>query len=92
MAKKTFYVVWKGRNPGVYSSWIECENQVKHFSGASFRGFATREAAEAAYQQGEDVQAIKKVEQPEPEGAQIPEHVFEELSSQEQSEGENEYF
>ncbi|KAK8102753.1 ribonuclease h1 [Apiospora sp. TS-2023a] len=44
MAKKNinFYAVAVGRQPGVYDNWGECEKQVKGFSGAKHKGFATR--------------------------------------------------
>ena len=37
MAK--WYAVRKGNNPGVYTSWADCERQVKGFSGAEFKSF-----------------------------------------------------
>ena len=49
MAKQKFYVVWKGRKPGIYTSWAECEAQVKGFAGAEYKSFGSRAAAEAAY-------------------------------------------
>ncbi|GAE26346.1 ribonuclease HI-related protein 3 [Halalkalibacter wakoensis JCM 9140] len=49
MAKKKYYVVWKGRKPGIYLTWAECEAQVKGFTGARFKSFPTKEEAEAAY-------------------------------------------
>ncbi len=51
MSKRKFYVVWKGRQPGIYDSWAHCEAQVKGFPGAKFKAFPTREMAEAAWQQ-----------------------------------------
>jgi len=48
MAKKTVYVVVRGRNPGIYPAW-DGENgaakEVQGFSGALYRGFARREDA-----------------------------------------------
>lgn len=44
-----FYVVWKGRIPGVYYSWRECEQQIKEFKGAKFKGFKTKAEAEEAF-------------------------------------------
>lgn len=41
-----FYAVKKGRNPGIYETWNECEQQVKGFSGAAFKSFALRSDAE----------------------------------------------
>ncbi len=47
MAK--YYVVWNGRNKGVFSSWEECEAQVKGFQGAQYKAFKTRDLAEKAF-------------------------------------------
>lgn len=47
--KNQFYVVWKGKTPGIYTSWEECSAQVNGFSGAKFKGFKTRAEAEAAF-------------------------------------------
>lgn len=49
MAKKNFYVVKKGKIPGIYKTWEECKSQTDGVSGAVYRGFATREEAEAFY-------------------------------------------
>jgi ribonuclease HI len=49
MPKQKFYVVWKGRIPGIYSSWGECSAQVTGFNGAEYKSFENRSAAEAAY-------------------------------------------
>ena len=46
MAKKNFYCVIKGRIPGIYTNWADCEKQVKKFKGAKFKGFATMEQAQ----------------------------------------------
>ncbi|MGE5774650.1 MAG: viroplasmin family protein, partial [Chloroflexota bacterium] len=32
MQKQKYYVVWKGHRPGIYTSWAECEKQVKGFA------------------------------------------------------------
>ena len=49
MSKKTkFYVVWKGGNPGIYTSWTDCQLQIKNYKGAMFKSFDTREEAELA--------------------------------------------
>lgn len=49
MPKSRYYVVWKGKRPGVFSSWSECEEQVKGIEGAVYKSFPTREAAERAF-------------------------------------------
>ncbi|KAJ1378121.1 Ribosomal protein L9/RNase H1, N-terminal [Sesbania bispinosa] len=47
-SRKT-YVVFKGRKPGFYSTWSECQVQVNGFSGALYQGFNSREEAESAW-------------------------------------------
>lgn len=46
-SKVAYYTVRKGRQPGIYPTWGECEAQVKDFPGATFKGFSTRAEAEA---------------------------------------------
>ena len=45
--KAKFYVVWQGREAGIYDSWAACEAQVKGVA-ARYKAFATREEAETA--------------------------------------------
>lgn len=45
--KNNFYAVKVGRKPGIYDSWGECKKQVHRVSGCQYRGFPTREEAEA---------------------------------------------
>ncbi len=45
-----YYVVWKGHKPGIYTSWGECEKQVKGFAAAQYKAFETLKEAESAYQ------------------------------------------
>lgn len=49
MAKQKYYVVWKGVKPGVYSSWAECEMQIKAFEGALYKSFESVSEAEKAF-------------------------------------------
>lgn len=42
-----FYVVKKGRQPGIYFDWPTCLKQVNHFSGAVYKSFLNLEDAEA---------------------------------------------
>ena len=48
MAKK-FYVVWKGRQTGIFTDWATCKQQVDAFAGAKYKSFKTRAEAEAAF-------------------------------------------
>ena len=49
MAKKRFYVVWNGLTPGIYTSWEECQEQIKGVKQALYKSFDTIEEAERAY-------------------------------------------
>lgn len=44
--KKSYYAVKNGRVCGIYETWLECEQQIKNFSGAIFKSFSTRKEAE----------------------------------------------
>jgi len=54
VAAKKYYVVWKGRKPGIYTTWAECEKQTKGYPGASFKSFPTLAEAKRAYGQGKN--------------------------------------
>jgi len=43
------YVVFKGRNPGVYTSWAECSKHVMGYSGAVHRKYTSYEQAIADF-------------------------------------------
>ena len=49
MAKKKFYVVWNGHKKGVFTSWDVCKKQISNFTGAQYKSFASKEAAENAF-------------------------------------------
>ena len=51
MAKK-YYVVWAGRNTGVFTSWTHTKKQVDKFPRARYKSFKTQQEAEAAYTAG----------------------------------------
>ncbi|MBG90598.1 MAG: ribonuclease H [Actinobacteria bacterium] len=61
MPKQKFYVVWKGRKPGIYRTWSDCEAQVKGQQGAKFKAFPSRDEAEAAFKNPEQVSYQSKV-------------------------------
>ena len=54
MAKNKFYVVWSGRNPGIYSDWETCEKEIMGCKGAKYKSFPDRLSAETAFKQGPD--------------------------------------
>lgn len=49
MAKRKFYVVWVGREPGIYEDWDDCWAQVDGFPGAKYKGFDDQTMATIAY-------------------------------------------
>ena len=75
MTKNNFYVVWSGRQIGVFASWDECRQQVEGFQGAKYKGFPTRETAESAFKNGPDKSDDETVKSWEslPEGTPKPE-------------------
>jgi ribonuclease HI len=48
-SKPKFYVVWRGRTPGIYSNWTEASEQVTAYPNAQFKSFSSRAEAEAAF-------------------------------------------
>ncbi len=59
MAKK-YYVVWKGRQTGIFDNWPDCEKAIKGFPNAKYRSFRTLAAAQAAFKKSyEDYQKQK---------------------------------
>ncbi|XP_057426727.1 uncharacterized protein LOC130720125 [Lotus japonicus] len=47
--KNKCYVVYKGRNAGIYTDWLDCQEQVVRFSGCAYEGFNGMEEAPAAW-------------------------------------------
>lgn len=51
MAKKSkYYVVWKGRRTGIFTTWSECSAQVTGYAGAQYKSFENRADANKAFQ------------------------------------------
>jgi ribonuclease HI len=49
MGKQKYYVVWKGRKRGIFSSWQECSAVVNGYVGAEYMAFASRALAKQAF-------------------------------------------
>lgn len=49
MAKKKFYVVWKGKHPGIFETWADCKAQIEGYKGAQYKSFSTFAEAKKAY-------------------------------------------
>lgn len=61
MAKKQkFYVVWRGKKPGIYTSWPDCQKQTVGFDRAQFKSFTTKDEAEQAFAKSfEEIKDLK---------------------------------
>lgn len=49
MPKRKFYVVWEGREPGIYEDWSDCYEQIDGFPGARYKAFDSQLAATMAF-------------------------------------------
>ncbi|MGB5318252.1 viroplasmin family protein [Eudoraea sp.] len=47
--KNKFYVVWKGKRPGIYSTWEECKLAIEGFKGAEYMSFPDKSSAALAW-------------------------------------------
>ncbi|MCB0210915.1 MAG: ribonuclease H family protein [Anaerolineae bacterium] len=61
MPKQKYYVVWVGRQPGIYITWAETQAQVNGYSDAKYKSFASQAQAEEAFQTGWEAFYGKKV-------------------------------
>ncbi len=48
-AGKKYYVVFAGRNPGVYDDWSDAREQIEGFDGARYKGYGSAAEAAEAY-------------------------------------------
>ncbi|RDL32502.1 uncharacterized protein BP5553_08958 [Venustampulla echinocandica] len=58
------YVVFRGREPGIYYSWPDCDKQVKGFSGNYYLGYDTRCEAETAFADWEQSSSVYEAAKP----------------------------
>ena len=65
-AKKKYYVVWKGVNPGIYDNWTDCKKNVEGFAGPKYKSFSTLEEAEKAYAENAEEHIGKRVSAMQP--------------------------
>lgn len=50
MARKySHYVVFRGKVPGIYVTWLSCKNQVNGFKGNAYKGYHNQEEAQQAW-------------------------------------------
>jgi len=50
--KPRFYVVWIGRQTGIFDTWEDCREQVHEFVGAKYKAYSSREEATTALKSG----------------------------------------
>lgn len=51
MASK-YYVIWQGRETGIFTDWATCKKHIDHFPGARYKSFKTLAEAESAFKGG----------------------------------------
>ncbi len=49
MAKQKYYVVWKGHQAGIYTTWAECEKHIKGYEYALYKSFEDLATAKKAF-------------------------------------------
>ena len=57
-----YYVVWSGKEEGIYTSWEECQQAVVGFSGAKYKSFKDGDEAKEAFEMGYEAY-MRKMEQ-----------------------------
>ena len=40
-----YYAVKKGRHPGIYTTWKDCQKEIDHFKDAKFKSFDSKKEA-----------------------------------------------
>lgn len=50
--KQKYYVVWEGKQKGVFTDWASCQAQIKGVAGAKYKKFDTKSAAAKALSEG----------------------------------------
>ncbi len=65
MAKnKKYYVVWKGREKGVYANWNECKKNIDGYQGAQYKSFTSEKEAKIAFTKSYEDYKGKDTKQP----------------------------
>ena len=64
MAKKAkFYVIWKGKQPGIHKTWAACKKAIEGYKGAEYKSFESFAMAQKAFNGNyEDFKGKKKGE------------------------------
>ncbi|MDZ7742835.1 MAG: ribonuclease H family protein [Bacteroidota bacterium] len=65
MTGKKYYVVWIGKQTGVFSDWKDCQEAVQGAVGAKFKAFNHKDIAEIAYKMGPGVNIWDRISEME---------------------------
>jgi len=57
---KKYYVIWEGRQTGIFEDWPTAQASVAGHKGAKFKGFETRALAEEAFRQAPEKSIVAK--------------------------------
>lgn len=60
MSNTKYYVVWRGREPGIYNTWEECQQQVVGFPAATYKSFKTEAEAQQAFTDGAELHVAQR--------------------------------
>lgn len=60
MAKPKYYVVWSGKQTGIFTTWDACKQQVHGVQGARYKSYATEALAKVAFENGSDPNSVNK--------------------------------
>lgn len=77
--KKNYYAVKRGKIPGIYRTWAECEFQVKGYNGAVYKKFNTYDEAY------EFINGNIKTRNLEEESKSLKENIKKEIKDEEES-------
>lgn len=64
--KPKFYVVWSGKQPGIYLTWEECRQQVIGVKTSRYKAFGSMEEAREAYTNPPEATVRKSAPKSEP--------------------------
>ena len=55
-----YYVVWQGRETGIFNDWGTCKKQIDHYPGAKYKSFKTLNEAQSAFTGGHQEASANK--------------------------------
>jgi ribonuclease HI len=50
--KEKYYVVWRGHQPGIYTDWLDVQQQIAGFKDAKYKIFGSKQLAKKAFSEG----------------------------------------